>query len=133
MFTSVLRLSSFVLRQNHMRHGHIEKEVMMADQTISEAPVASAVAGVRCWPAWRTLVDWALIGAVVGAVLWLIVTAWASLTWFVIGLVIYELLLPLVNRLARTMPRWLAAMITLLLVLGLLVAAVAFLVPPLIT
>ena len=47
---------------------------------------------------WRRVVDWALIGAAVGAVLWLTVTAWASLTWFVIGLVIYELLLPLVNH-----------------------------------
>src|SRR5262249_36695928 len=81
----------------------------------------------------RQVVDWVLIGAAVGAVLWLTVTAWGSLTWFVIGLVIYELLLPLINRLARTMPRWLAATIGVLLVLGLLVGGVAFLVPPLIT
>src|SRR5262245_32866083 len=105
----------------------------MADQTISDVPALRAAPGGQRWPAWRRVVDWALIGAVVGAVLWLTVTAWSSLTWFVIGLVIYELLLPLVNRLARAMPRWLAATVGVLLVLGLAVAGVAFLVPPLIT
>ena len=73
-----------------------------------------------------------MIVVAVGAMLWLIATAWASLTWFVIGLVIYELLLPLINRLARTMPRWLAATIGVLLVLGLLVGGAALLAPPLI-
>jgi predicted PurR-regulated permease PerM len=105
----------------------------MADQTISDVPALNAAPGRRRWPAWRRVVDWALIGAAVGAVLWLTVTARASLTWFVIGLVIYELLLPLVNYLARAMPRWLAATIGVLLVLGLVVAGVALLVPPLIT
>src|SRR5262245_62049004 len=109
------------------------KETLMADQTISDVPALSAAPGGRRWPPWRRVVDWALIGAAVGALLWLTVTAWGSLTWFVIGLVIYELLLPLVNRLARIMPRWLAATIGVLLVLGLLVVGVAFLVPPLIT
>src|SRR5262245_47285774 len=99
----------------------------MADQTISEVPALRAAPGGRRWPAWRSVVDWALIGAAVGAVLWLTVTAWSSLTWFVIGLVIYELLLPLINRLARAMPRPLAATIGVLLVLGLVVVGVAFL------
>jgi predicted PurR-regulated permease PerM len=105
----------------------------MADQSVSEVPSPSAVPGRRRWPAWRRVLDWALIGAALGALLWLIVSAWASLTWFVIGLVIYELLLPLVNRLSRAMPRWLAATIGVLLVLGLVVGGVALLVPPLIT
>ena len=105
----------------------------MADQSISDVPATSAVPGGRRWPPWRRIVDWALIGAAVGAVLWLTVMAWGSLTWFVIGLVIYELLLPLVNHLARAMPRWLAAAIGVLLVLGLVVVGVAFLVPPLIS
>src|SRR5262245_47171025 len=108
------------------------KEAVMADEPVSDAPTLSAVPNGRRWPAWRSIVDWALIGAAVGAVLWLTVTAWASLTWFIIGLVIYELLLPLVNRLARSMPRWLAATIGVLLVLGLLIGGVALLVPPLI-
>jgi predicted PurR-regulated permease PerM len=105
----------------------------MADQTISDMPAPHAAPGGRRGPAWRRIIDWALIGAAAGAVLWLTVTAWGSLTWFVIGLVIYELLLPLVNRLARAMPRWLAATIGVLLVLGLVVGGVAFLVPPLVT
>lgn len=61
--------------------------------------------GARHRQTWYRVADWVLIGAAVGAVLWLTMTAWTSLTWFVIGLAIYELLLPLVNRLARTMPR----------------------------
>jgi len=105
----------------------------MADQTISHTSALRATPDQRRWPPWRRVVDWALIGAALGAVLWLTVTAWGSLTWFVIGLVIYELLLPLVNHLARAMPRWLAATIGVLLVLGLVVVSVAFLVPPLIT
>ncbi len=105
----------------------------MADQPVSDVPALRAAPGGRRWPAWRRVVDWILVGAAVGAVLWLTVTAWASLTWFVIGLVIYELLLPLINRLARAMPRWLAAAIGVLLVLGLVVVSVALLAPPLIT
>jgi predicted PurR-regulated permease PerM len=105
----------------------------MAEQSISDVPALNAPPPELRWPAWRRVVDWALIGAAVGAVLWLTVTAWASLTWFVIGLVIYELLLPLINRLARSMPRWLAATIGVLLVLGLLIGGVVLLVPPLIT
>jgi predicted PurR-regulated permease PerM len=111
----------------------LSKEAVMADQSVSDVPAPSTAPGGRRWVAWRRVVDWALVGAAVGAVLWLTVTAWASLTWFVIGLVIYELLLPLVNHLARAMPRPLAAMIGVLLVLGLVVVGVAFLVPPLIT
>jgi len=104
----------------------------MADRTISDVPAPSTAPGGQRWPAWRQVVDWALIGVAVGALLWLTMTAWASLTWFVIGLVIYELLLPLINRLARAMPRPLAAAIGVLLVLGLVVVGVALLVPPLI-
>ena len=104
----------------------------MADQPVSDVPMLRAGPRGRRWPAWRRVADWALIVAAVGAVLWLTATAWASLAWFVIGLVIYELLLPLINRLARTMPRWLAAAIGVLLVFGLLVGGVAFLAPPLI-
>jgi hypothetical protein len=105
----------------------------MADQTISDMSALSAAPGKRHWPGWRRVADWALIGAAIGALLWLTVTAWASLTWFVIGLVIYELLLPLVNRLARAMPRPLAAAIGVLLVLGVVAVGVAFLAPPLVT
>src|SRR6266542_6899309 len=105
----------------------------MADPPVSDMPALSAAPRGWRWPAWRRIADGALIGAAVGALRWLTVTAWAALTGFVIGLVIYELLLPLVNRLARTMPRWLAATIGVLLVLGLAVGGVALLVPPLLT
>ncbi len=105
----------------------------MADQSVSDVPALSAAPGGRRWLAWRQVLDWALIAVALGALLWLTVTAWASLTWFVIGLVIYELLLPLVNQLARAMPRWLAATIGVLLVLGLVVGGLALLAPPLLT
>src|SRR5882672_2887497 len=106
---------------------------MMADQTISHTPALRAAPDGRRWPPLRRVIDWALIGAAAGAVLWLTMMAWGSLTWFVIGLVIYELLLPLVNWLVRAMPRWLAATIGTLLVFGLVVAGVALLAPPLIS
>jgi predicted PurR-regulated permease PerM len=107
------------------------KEAVMADQPVSNVPASSTAPGGQRRVAWRRVADGALIGVAVGAVLWLTMTAGASLTWFVIGLVIYELLLPLVNHLARVMPRALAAAIGVLLVLGLVVGGVSFLVPPL--
>jgi len=43
------------------------KEAVMADQTIADVPAPSTAPGGQRWPGWRQVVDWALIGAAVGA------------------------------------------------------------------
>src|SRR5262245_39598952 len=59
-------------------------------------------------PPRRTLARWLLIGLALYVVGWLLFSALPSLTPFIIGLVLAYLLLPIVNRLGRRMPRWLA-------------------------
>jgi predicted PurR-regulated permease PerM len=60
------------------------------------------------YPSRRTLGRWILIAVALYVVGWLLVNALPSLMPFIIGLVLAYLLLPLVNRLDRKMPRWLA-------------------------
>jgi predicted PurR-regulated permease PerM len=85
----------------------------------------------RGWrmPPWRILADWALILIAIGAILWLIRASWSSLTWFLIGLVIFYLLLPLVNWLSRYLPRSVAAALGVLIVLGVVIGLILFAVP----
>lgn len=71
--------------------------------------------------------------ALVGAGLWLAAVSWPSLAPYLIGGLIGYAALPLVNGLDRVMPRALAAILALLVVLGLIVAFVWLVVPPLIT
>jgi predicted PurR-regulated permease PerM len=59
-------------------------------------------------PSRRTLARWLLVVVALYVVGWLLVNALPSLTPFIIGLVLAYLLLPIVNRLDRKMPRWLA-------------------------
>src|SRR5262245_28200395 len=59
-------------------------------------------------PPRRTLARWLLIGLALYVVGWLLFSALPSLTPFIIGLVLAYVLLPIVNRLDRKMPRWLA-------------------------
>jgi predicted PurR-regulated permease PerM len=59
-------------------------------------------------PSRRTLARWLLVALALYVVGWLLVNALPSLTPFIIGLVLAYLLLPIVNRLDRKMPRWLA-------------------------
>jgi predicted PurR-regulated permease PerM len=60
------------------------------------------------FPPWRTLARWLLVALALYAVGWLLWSALPSLTPFIIGLVLAYLLLPVVNWLARRIPRWLA-------------------------
>jgi predicted PurR-regulated permease PerM len=59
-------------------------------------------------PSRRTLARWLLVALALYVVGWLLINALPSLTPFIIGLVLAYLLLPIVNRLDRKMPRWLA-------------------------
>lgn len=80
-------------------------------------------------PPVRTLARWLLVaGAIltVGGLLW---NARAPLTPFIIGLVLAYVLLPIVNTLARRLPRALAILIVYIVGLALVVGVIAYLVP----
>ena len=64
------------------------------------------------------------------AVGWLLVSAAPALTPFIIGLVLAYLLMPIVDRLARRMPRWLAILLVYIGGIGLLAGSIGFIIPP---
>jgi predicted PurR-regulated permease PerM len=69
--------------------------------------------------------------------LWLLlrlaVLSWDVLAPFIGGLALAYLLLPLVNRLERFMPRWLAILVVFAALIGALTAVWAYIVPPLVS
>ena len=74
-------------------------------------------------------------GLTVGAGLVVLAVAagtWPALMPFLVGAVIAYSVLPLVNRLDTVLPRGLAALVSVLAVVGLLVAIVAIVLPPLV-
>jgi len=83
-------------------------------------------------PSPRTLARAALVALAVGVVLALIVAAGSALTPFIFGLALAYLLMPIVNRLDRRMPRWAAILLVYAAGLLILVALALFLVPPLV-
>ncbi len=83
------------------------------------------------WPiVLRTTARWLLVIGALYLVGWILWRAGTSTTPFIIGLVLAYLLLPIVKRLDRWMPRW--ASITAVYLVGLLVLEVliVFVVPP---
>jgi predicted PurR-regulated permease PerM len=67
--------------------------------------------------------------AALAALVWLIRSTWVVLTPFVVGGVIAYIVSPLVNRLERWMPRFLAILLALSLLAGLVILFFALLVP----
>ena len=82
------------------------------------------------YPSWRVLARWLMVVLALYAIGWLLWNALPSLTPFIIGLVLAYLLLPIVNRLDRFMPRWLAILTVYVGGILLLVAAIDYIVPP---
>lgn len=78
---------------------------------------------------WRTLARWLLIALALYAVGWLLWNALPAMTPFIIGLVLAFLMLPIVNRLDRFMPRWLAILTVYVGGIVVLVVAGNYLVP----
>ncbi|NTU64803.1 MAG: AI-2E family transporter, partial [Chloroflexi bacterium] len=76
-----------------------------------------------------TIARYALVLGGLAALMWLANTAWQSLVPFVVGGFIAYAVLPLVNRLDRFMPRWLASLVVVLGVLAFIVLFIATLVP----
>lgn len=78
----------------------------------------------------RLLARWALVLGAIWLVVWILRQSGATLTPFIIGLVLAYLLLPIVKRLDRYMPRW--ASITTVYLIGLILfeLVLVFVVPP---
>ena len=78
------------------------------------------------WPRLlRALARWALVGGTLYLLGWLLWRTAGTLTPFIIGLVLAYLLLPIVKRFDRFMPRW-ASIVTVYLV-GLVLLELVFL------
>jgi predicted PurR-regulated permease PerM len=75
----------------------------------------------------------ALAGGGIAIIIALIVTASDVLTPFIVGLVLAYLLMPIVNRLSRWLPRWFAILLVYAAGAAVLGMLVVFLVPPLIS
>ncbi len=75
----------------------------------AQPPTAPIVITLPSWSVfWRTAARWLLVLLalyVVGLLIW---NALPAMTPFIIGLVLAFLMLPIVNRLDRSLPRWLA-------------------------
>ncbi|HEX6287994.1 MAG TPA: AI-2E family transporter [Herpetosiphonaceae bacterium] len=83
------------------------------------------------WPTLlRTIGRWALVLGTLWLIGWILMRAGATLTPFIIGLVLAYLLLPIVKRLDRYMPRW--ASITSVYLVGLILfeLLLVFVLPP---
>jgi predicted PurR-regulated permease PerM len=93
------------------------------------APAPEAAIEIS-FPSWRTLGKWILVLVALYAIIWLIMNAMSALTPFIIGLVLAYLLLPLVNRLNRRLPRPLAILVVYVGAFVALFVAVAYIVPP---
>jgi len=96
-----------------------------------EAVAETAGVTLRELAPWlRRLGQWLLVLLALYAVGWLLVSAAPALTPFVIGLVLAYLLMPIVDRLAQRMPRWLAILVVYIGGIGLLAGSFAFIIPP---
>ena len=81
------------------------------------------------FPSRRTLARWLLVSAALAAVVWMVWHSRPALMPFFLGLVLAYLLLPLVNALARRLPRPLAILIVYVVAIGVIVGIVAIIVP----
>jgi predicted PurR-regulated permease PerM len=98
-------------------------DVAAPNEITSPAPLEPS------YPSRRTLARWLLVVLAIYAVGWLLISALPSLTPFIIGLVLAYLLLPIVNRLARKMPRWLAILTVYAGAIVLIVVSIAYIAP----
>ena len=98
--------------------------------THADTPATDVVTLRELAPWLRRLGQWLLALLALYAVGWLLVSAAPALTPFIIGLVLAYLLMPIVDRLARRMPRWLAILVVYIGGIGLLAGLIAFIIPP---
>jgi predicted PurR-regulated permease PerM len=84
----------------------------------------------RAAPYIRLAARWLLVALAIYVVCWLLWSASPALLPFVIGLILAYLLLPLVNLLDRSMPRWLAILLVYLGGIGAIAGSIAYIAPP---
>jgi predicted PurR-regulated permease PerM len=118
-----------------------------ADQSTPAAPLPTVVSQLPAAPAldiatstretlqqaspWlRKAGRWLLVLLALYAAGWLLWSALPALTPFIIGLVLAYLLLPIVDRLNRRMPRWLAILLVYIGGIGVIAGSVAYIIPP---
>jgi len=107
------------------------KEAAQLPAVSVEAVAVTAGATLREAAPWlRRLGQWLLSLLALYAAGWLLWSAAPALTPFVIGLVLAYLLMPIVDRLAQRMPRWLAILLVYIGGIGLLAGAIGFIIPP---
>jgi predicted PurR-regulated permease PerM len=85
------------------------------------------------YPSGRTLARWLLVLLALYAVGWLLWNARPALTPFIIGLVLAFLMMPIVNRLDRKMPRWFAILTVYVGGIVVLITAVNYIIPLLVS
>jgi predicted PurR-regulated permease PerM len=81
-------------------------------------------------PSWRTLARWSLTAFAFWLIGWMLWQTGGQLLPFIVGLILAYLLLPLVNRLSRRVPRWAAILIIYAIGLTVFISAIVFVVPP---
>jgi len=98
----------------------------------ADEPTLLPPMSVEQWAWMRKAARALLVAAALYVVGWLFYTAGSALLPFVVGLILAYLLLPLVNRLTRSVPRWVAILMVYGLAFGLFIAFIIFIVPPII-
>ncbi len=86
----------------------------------------ASIGGASCL---RRIGRWLLVGGVLYGVGWLLWSARNQLSPFLIGLFLAYLLLPMVNRLNRILPRWIAIVLVYLGTLVVLISLLAYIAP----
>src|SRR6187549_538782 len=101
-----------------------EQDAGQPDETLTRSAERSRAAWRRVWLRLtsvtpKQLIRFGLVVTLLAAVGWLFSQGWFPLLPLLVGAVIAYALLPLVNRLDRSMPRFLAVVFALLPVIGL--------------
>src|SRR5690348_15129282 len=108
----------------------VTEEIRLPAVSVGAVADSATVTMRELSPWLRRLGQWLLALLALYVVGWLLLNAAPALTPFIIGLVLAYLLLPIVDRLAQRMPRWLAILLVYIGGIGLLAISIAFIIPP---
>lgn len=104
----------------------------------ADALQARALRAGRAWRrlGWRMrgitpsgLMQFCIVVGVISLLAWLIWSSWGVLTPFIVGAVLAYILLPLMHRLDRWLPRWASIVLVFAVFLGVVVVGLEYLVP----